>query len=118
MSQVSELRSGFLDVTGGRQVKAAGRDRADFSRQFPQGIREHVVPPPPPPEHVVEGEVLGRRNNEHYGASGGQTGQDHTRGGRQYRSEVALSQYAVSAYQSTAKLTFGVASAPLVDYFA
>lgn len=116
MSQVGDIRTGYLDVSGGRHVKDAGRDRAEFARQFPQGVRENIAPPPP--EQVFEGEVLGRRSADNRGTSGGQTGQGQSRGGRQFGSEVALSHYAVSAYQSTAKLTYGVVSNPLVDYFA
>lgn len=117
MSYIGGIRTQPFDSSGTRPLVDAARGRAEFTRSVAVGDPDSG--PVPPVEQVVEGEVLGRRHDQGSSWSGGYAGQGAARAaGRQYVSEVALRNHAVSAYQSTEALALGHRPGPVVDYYA
>lgn len=120
MSYIGGIRTQPFDGNGTRPQLDAGRGRAEFTRSVAVGDPDNG--PVPPVEQVVEGEVLGRRYDQGSSGNGGYVGPGSARvAGRQYLSEVALRNYAVSAYQSTEALAsgrMGHSSGPMIDYYA
>lgn len=117
MSYIGGIRTQPFDISGTRPLVDAGRGRADFTRSVAVGDSDSG--PVPPIEQVVEGEILGRRYDQGSNWKGGNASYESMRAtGRQYVSEVALRNHAVSVYQSTEALALSQRSGPVVDYYA